>query len=155
MIKLLVMDVDGTLTDGKIIIDNNNNEYKNFNVRDGYAIKHILPEIGIIPVIITGKISNIVSKRADDLDIIEVHQNIIDKVDVLKKIIEKFEYKFEEVAYIGDDINDLDAMKIVKISASPSDAHPQVRDISTFKCTLEGGHGCVREFIEYLKEENA
>lgn len=152
-IKLLVMDVDGTLTDGHIYVGNNGEVMKAFNVKDGYGIVNILPELGITPVIITGKTSEIVLRRSAEIKITEVHQNIANKLPLLEKIAEKYGVSSENVAYIGDDINDLQCMQWCGLSACPSDAVEEVLEKVDYVCKAQGGRGAVREFIEYIAKE--
>lgn len=148
-IKMLVMDVDGTLTDGKIYMGSDGEVFKAFDVKDGYAIAH-LHEVGIIPVIITGRKSKIVENRAKELNIKEVYQGVSDKVEKLKEVAKDNGVLLEEVAYIGDDLNDLDCMCICGLSACPNDAIDEVTSNVDFKCNKNGGYGAVREFIEYI-----
>jgi len=148
-IKMLVMDVDGTLTDGKIYMGSDGEVFKAFDVKDGYAIAH-LHEVGIIPVIITGRKSKIVENRAKELNIKEVYQGVSDKVEKLKEVAKDNGVLLEEVAYIGDDLNDLDCMSICGLSACPNDAIDEVTSNVDFKCNKNGGYGAVREFIEYI-----
>ena len=149
-IKLLVMDVDGTLTDGKINISANGELFKSFNVKDGYAIVHILSKYAILPVIITGRTSDIVSIRAKELGVKHCYQGISDKKDKLLEIMKNLNIDNYEIAYIGDDLNDLEIMSICSIKACPSDATNQVKNICNYICKKSGGNGAVREFIEYL-----
>ena len=148
-IKMLVMDVDGTLTDGKIYMGSDGEVFKAFDVKDGYSIAH-LHEVGIIPVIITGRKSKIVENRAKELNIKEVYQGVSDKVEKLKEVAKDNGVLLEEVAYIGDDLNDLDCMSICGLSACPNDAIDEVTSNVDFKCNKNGGYGAVREFIEYI-----
>lgn len=148
-IKMLVMDVDGTLTDGKIYMGSDGEVFKAFDVKDGYAIAH-LHEAGIIPVIITGRKSKIVENRAKELNIKEVYQGVSDKFEKLKEVAKDNGVLLEEVAYIGDDLNDLDCMGICGLSACPNDAIDEVTSNVDFKCNKNGGYGAVREFIEYI-----
>lgn len=149
-IKMLVMDVDGTLTDGRIYVGAEGEVMKAFDVRDGYAIAHILPELGIIPVIITGKSSEIVAQRAKTLKIAEVHQGIWDKLTKLKEIVAKYNVKPEEIAYIGDDVNDIECMQYCGMTACPHDALPSVKPHVKYICECDGGRGAVREFIDKI-----
>lgn len=149
-IKMLVMDVDGTLTDGKIYIGADGEVMKAFNVKDGYAISH-LKEYGIIPVIITGRESEIVKYRAKELGVSELYQGVNDKLSVLKEIAEKYAISSEEIAYIGDDINDLECMKYCGYSGCPYDSVLEVCKIVSYKCNSKGGDGAVREFVETIK----
>ena len=120
-IKMLVMDVDGTLTDGKIYYGNDGELFKTFDVRDGYRLVKC-EEYGIITAIITGKTSKIVEGRARDLKIKEVHQGVSNKIEVLKTLIEKYNLDKSQVAYIGDDVNDIECMQYCGFSACPADA---------------------------------
>ena len=148
-IKMLVMDVDGTLTDGKIYIGPQGEVMKAFNVKDGYAIKHILPEMGIIPVIITGRTSAIVEYRARELDITELYQGVTDKLAQLKKVAEKYQLTKNQIAYIGDDVNDLECIKYCGFSACPNDAVEEVKHKAKIVCQSTGGNGVVRELVLY------
>ena len=148
-IKMLVMDVDGTLTDGKIYMGSDGEVFKAFDVKDGYAIAH-LHEVGIIPVIITGRKSKIVENRAKELNIKEVYQGVSDKVEKLKEVAKDNGVLLEEVAYIGDDLNDLDCMGICGLSACPNDAIDEVIQSVNYICKHSSGNGAVREFIEYI-----
>ena len=149
-IKLLAMDVDGTLTDGKIYIGTQGEVMKAFNVKDGYAIANILPKMNITPIIITGRASEIVSKRASELGITHVYQGVKDKLDKLRELTNEFNLTLENVAYIGDDINDIECIEHVGVSACPSDAVDSIMRVSDYICASCGGDGAVREFIEYL-----
>ena len=151
-IKLLVMDVDGTLTDGKIYMGENGEVMKAFNVKDGYAIAHMLPEMGIIPVIITGRKSKIVENRAKEIGITELHQGVRDKLAVLKNVAEKYNASPYEIAYIGDDINDLDCIEYCGVTACPADAVDGVKRKVTYVCKKNSGEGAVREFICKIEE---
>lgn len=150
-IKLLVMDVDGTLTDGRIYTGSQGEMMKAFNVKDGYGIAHILPSFGIEPVIITGRSSEIVRQRAEELKIDLLYQGVSDKLEQLKKLTEEKHIQKEEIAYIGDDLNDLDCIKYCGYTACPSDAIADVIDSVDYVCKHSGGQGAVREFIDYLK----
>lgn len=151
-IKLFVMDVDGTLTDSKIYMGENGEMMKAFNVKDGYAIAHMLPEMGIIPVIITGRKSKIVENRAKELGIIEFYQGVGDKLTQLKMVAEKYNAAPEEIAYIGDDLNDLACIEYCGLTACPADAVEKVKQKVTYVCNKNGGEGAVREFICKIEE---
>lgn len=150
-IKLLVMDVDGTLTDGKIYMGENGEVMKAFNVKDGYAIAHMLPEMGIIPVIITGRKSKIVENRAKELGITELYQGVGDKLAQLKIVAEKYNAAPEEIAYIGDDLNDLECIEFCGVTACPVDAVEKVKKTVNLVCNKKAGEGAVRDFIENIK----
>ena len=152
MIKYLVMDVDGTLTDGKIYMGNDGEVIKAFSIKDGCGIHDILIPAGITPVIITGRTSKIVENRSSEIGINEIHQGILNKIEKLLSITDDL----SSVAYIGDDINDLSCMKPVKEAGGkigcPADAVKKVKEIADFISTKNGGDGAVREFIEWLVE---
>jgi len=143
------MDVDGTLTDGKIYMSANGEFMKAFNIKDGYAIAR-LRGYGIEPVIITGRKSEIVSQRCAELRITELYQGIENKSYKLRDICKKYRIDLSQVAYIGDDLNDLACMKICGYSACPSDAVILVKESVDYVCKEKGGDGAVREFIDYL-----
>ena len=148
-IKLLVMDVDGTLTDGKIYVSSSGECMKAFNVKDGYAIAN-LKKHGITPVIITGRSSEIVIQRAKELHINELHQGIVDKLSKLKEIAQLYDANPSEFAYIGDDLNDLDCINYCGVTACPNDGVDEVKNSVVYVCKNNGGKGAVREFIEYI-----
>lgn len=149
-IKCLVMDVDGTLTDGQLYMGCNGELLKSFNIKDGYGIKNILPMYNIIPIIITGRQSEILAVRARELNITEIYQGISDKKYVLCNVMSRLNLSSDEVAYIGDDLNDLDCMNICGIRGCPADSHKEIKKAADYVCSLSGGKGCVREFIEYI-----
>lgn len=149
-VKLLVTDVDGTLTDGCIYMSADGETVKAFNVKDGYGIAHILPENGITPVIITGRKSTITEKRAFELGIKFVYQDVSDKLEKLCEILGEQGITADEVAYIGDDLNDLECIKYCALSACPGDAHESVKEAVDYICCNCGGKGAVREFIDYI-----
>lgn len=147
MIRMLVMDVDGTLTDGCIYIGVDGEVMKAFDVKDGYGIVQIRNK-GILPVIITGRTSPIVEKRAAELGINELHQGIHNKLEKLKKIAKKYDIKAEEIAYIGDDLNDLECINYCSLTACPGDAMEDIKSSVSYVCKKSGGRGAVREFID-------
>lgn len=153
MIKYLVMDVDGTLTDGMIYMGAHGEMMKAFNIKDGCGIHDIAIPGGIIPVIITGRTSEIVKKRCGELGIQQVYQGIKNKIEQLNSIADDL----SQVAYIGDDINDLSCMIPVKeaggVVGCPADAVERVKEISDFVALHNGGDGAVRDFIEWIIKE--
>lgn len=153
MIKYLVMDVDGTLTDGKIYIGNDGEMMKAFSVKDGCGIRDILLPTGIIPVIVTGRKSKILENRCGEIGIKEIYQGITNKIEKLLSITEDLSI----IAYIGDDINDLSAMDLIKEAGGkigcPADANRKVKALADFISIKNGGDGAVREFIEWLADD--
>jgi 3-deoxy-D-manno-octulosonate 8-phosphate phosphatase (KDO 8-P phosphatase) len=146
------MDVDGTLTDGKIYISNSGEEMKAFSVKDGYAIKEILPKLDIIPVIITGRKSKIVELRSTELGITEVYQGIGDKYEVYEMLKNKYEIQDENIIYIGDDFNDYVLLEKSGYAACPADAIDELKEICTYVASRKGGEGAVAEIILRLFE---
>jgi 3-deoxy-D-manno-octulosonate 8-phosphate phosphatase (KDO 8-P phosphatase) len=148
-VKMIVMDVDGTLTDGALLVLPDGEEVKSYNVRDGLGIllAHL---VGFKTAIITGKMSRALEKRAEKLRIDELHQGILDKKPVLDAILAKHGLKSEEVAYIGDDLGDLAVIKTVGLAGAVADAHPEVKKNCHFISGQSGGRGAVREFIEFI-----
>ncbi len=153
MIKYLVMDVDGTLTDGKIYMGNDYELYKAFNIKDGCGIHEIALSAGIVPIIITGRESKIVLNRCRELGINEIYQGVRDKLETLSSVVNEL----STVAYIGDDINDLLCMQAIKtaggIIGCPKDAAKRVIELADFIADHNGGDGAVRDFIEWLVEQ--
>lgn len=149
-IKYLVMDVDGTLTNGKIYMSPSGEAMKAFNIKDGCGIRDILIPSGIHPVIITARFSDIVLKRCKELEIELVYQGVRDKVEKLRSLTDDI----STVAYIGDDINDLSCMQAVKgaggVVGCPADAVEKVKDVADFIARHNGGEGAVRDFIEWI-----
>lgn len=150
MINYLVMDVDGTLTDGKIYMGNDGEMMKAFDIKDGCGIHDILIPAGIVPVIITGRTSKILENRCKELGITNLHQGIKNKIEKLLTITTDL----STVAYIGDDINDLSCMEPVKAAGGlvgcPADAVKKVIELADFVSTRNGGNGAVRDFIEWI-----
>lgn len=149
-IKYFVMDVDGTLTDGKIYMGPGGEAMKAFNIKDGCGIHDILIPNGIAPVVLTGRESAIVINRCRELGASEIRQGVRDKVQEMISIA----CDLSEVAYIGDDINDLSAMKAVKaaggVVGAPKDSVKEVLAIADFVADHNGGNGAVRDFIDWI-----
>lgn len=148
-IKMLVMDVDGTLTDGRIYTSATGEVMKAFDVKDGYGIVSLHKQ-GVVPVIITGRQSDIVKYRAKELGIVEIHQGINNKLEKLKELSKKYGCISDEIAYIGDDLNDIDCIQYCGVSGCPSDAVEEVKNVVEYICESKGGKGAVREFAIYL-----
>lgn len=159
-IKFLIMDVDGTLTDGKIYMGDSGELFKCFDIKDGCGIKDILPQYGIVPVIITARDSKILKNRCNELGVTNIYQGIRDKMGKLKHIIEKYNeknntsYTLTDCAYIGDDILDVQCMELIKAAGGlvgcPADAVKEVIEIADFVSSHNGGNGAVRDFIEWI-----
>jgi 3-deoxy-D-manno-octulosonate 8-phosphate phosphatase (KDO 8-P phosphatase) len=148
-IQLLLLDVDGVMTDGGLYFSNSGEEFKKFNAQDGYGITK-LQRAGIKVGIITGRVSAIVKRRAEELGIEEVYQNFENKIDAYESIKKKFHFADGDIAYIGDDEFDLPVLKRAGFSAAPADAVPLVIKHVHYICHHGGGNGAVREVIELI-----
>lgn len=153
MIKLLVLDVDGCLTDGKIIYSSDGTESKNFNVKDGLAITSWI-KLGGEVAIITGRNSTIVEKRAKELGIQHLFQGVKDKASLLFELLQKIGIKPFEVAAIGDDFNDYEMLSFVGRSFTPNDATVDIQNLVDIVLKRKGGEGAVREMIDMVIEQN-
>jgi len=148
-IKLLLLDVDGVLTDGRIILDNQGNELKAFHVRDGHGIK-LAQRAGIVIGIITGRKAEVVSVRARELGIGEIHQGALEKIGVYEALLEKYGLGDDEAAFIGDDIVDVGILKRVGFAVTVADCDPAVKPYADMITQSKGGRGAVREVINLL-----
>jgi 3-deoxy-D-manno-octulosonate 8-phosphate phosphatase (KDO 8-P phosphatase) len=153
MIKLIVLDVDGCLSDGKLSYSAEGIESKNFNVKDGLGITTWI-KMGNEVAIITGRNSSIVEKRAKELGIQHLFQGIRDKDRVLNELLESLDLKFYEVGAIGDDLNDYNMLRKVGRSFTPKDGAKDVKNLVNTVLNTNGGAGAVREMIEILVDEN-
>jgi len=153
MIKVLFLDVDGTLTDGQIYMGNNGEVFKSFHAHDAVGLRK-LPTNGIETIIITGRKSELVNIRAKEMNITEVYQGVTNKEEKIKQILKKKKIKNEEAAYIGDDENDYEAMLLCKYKACPNNATKRIKEISDFISKYDGGYGAVREYCEYILTNN-
>ena len=148
-LKLFATDVDGVLTDAGMYYGESGEELKKFNTRDGMGIKLLQAE-GVMIAIITMEQTKIVARRAKKLGITEVFQGAKDKVAVLTHLSEKFNIPFEQMAYMGDDVNDVAALQTVGYAAAPADCVDQVRQVVHYICQKNGGEGVVREVIDMI-----
>ena len=148
-IKLLLLDVDGVLTDGRIILDNQGNELKAFHVRDGHGIK-LAQRAGIVIGIITGRKSEVVNVRARELGIGEVHQGALEKIGVYEALLAKYGIRDDEAAFIGDDIVDAGILKRVGLAVAVADCDPAVKPYADLVTRAKGGRGAVREVVNLL-----
>ncbi len=148
-IKLLILDVDGVMTDGSIILDNEGNEYKRFHVRDGHGIK-MIQRAGIKVGIITGRKSKVVEIRAAELGITDVYQKARDKKSVYKELLNRYQLMEENVAFIGDDLIDLPILKSVGFAIAVSNAVDEVKEYAHMVTKKAGGEGAVREVIDFI-----
>lgn len=148
-IKFLILDVDGVLTDGSIILDNEGNEFKSFHVRDGHGIK-MLMRGGIKVALITGRYSKVVDRRAHELGITEVFQKCRDKRIAYSQLAEKYSLNDNEIAYIGDDIIDIPLLKRSGFPVVVADADDEVKAVAKMITKKVGGRGAVREVCDFL-----
>jgi 3-deoxy-D-manno-octulosonate 8-phosphate phosphatase (KDO 8-P phosphatase) len=148
-IKFLVLDVDGVLTDGGIILDNEGNEFKTFHVRDGHGIKMLI-KAGIHVAIITGRHSRVVERRAHELGVTELFQKCYNKRAAYKQIAEKYSLSDNEIAYVGDDIVDIPILKKAGFSVVVADADDEVKGAAMMVTKMRGGRGAVREVCDFL-----
>jgi len=146
-IKMVILDVDGVLTDGSIIMDDEGRESKAFSSRDGLGF-YLLHLAGLEVALISGRTAKVVEHRARQLKITEVHQGAGDKIAVYERLLEKHGLEDENVFFMGDDLIDLPVMRRAGFSAAPADAHPEVLAAADFVSRAKGGHGAVREAIE-------
>lgn len=148
-VKLIIMDVDGTLSDGRFFILPNGETVKSFDVKDGTGI--IFARLaGIKTAIITGKSSKIVRKRADELQVDDYYEGVYNKTIPFFELLKKYDIQKEEVAYIGDDIGDAEVMGMVGFAAAVGDAHPLIKRVSHYIAKRYGGRGAVREVIDFI-----
>lgn len=148
-IKLFITDCDGCLTDGGMYYDELGNELKKFNSKDGMGFE-ILRKNNILTGIITGENTNIVKRRAEKLKIDELHQGIKNKKEVLEQLVKKYNISYDEVAYVGDDINDIEVIEKCGLSFAPSDAIKDVKEKVKIILERKGGEGAIREAVEYI-----
>lgn len=163
MIRFLVMDVDGTLTNGKIYMGQDGELFKAFDIKDGYGVKCLLPEANIIPVVITARNSRIVENRCREMGVTELHQGKTDKYETLMQVLKKYsemdktEYTLAHVAYVGDDLLDLQCMKPIKEAggfvACPNDAVIEVKEVANYIAVKNAGNGAVREIIDKIMKQ--
>ena len=150
-IKLVAFDVDGVMTDGSVTYDENGVEYKTFNVKDGHGIVRA-NKSGFITAVITARKNGTVQHRAENLKITEIYQGQQYKLPALDEILEKYNLQYENVAYMGDDIPDICILERVGLACCPNDAVAEVKSVSNFISSLNGGRGAVRELCDFVLE---
>lgn len=149
LVKAIFFDVDGVLTDGKIIYDDNGKEIKTFHVKDGLIISY-LKKAGIITGAISGRESAAVTRRFAELKIDFCHQGIVDKAMVFDKLMAHYKLKPKEVAYIGDDLNDLPVFRLAGFAVCPSDTFDYIKARADFVTQAKGGEGVLREVADLV-----
>lgn len=153
-IRLLLTDVDGVLTDTGVYVSDQGEAFKRFSVRDGMGVERLRKLAGVEVGIITGELSGSVRQRAAKLNIRELHLGIKDKLAVLHDMMERHTLAPHEIAYIGDDTNDLEIMAAVGLTACPVDAVSFVLDVADYICPNRGGYGAFRDFAELIIAAN-
>ena len=148
-IKLVITDVDGVLTDGGMYYSKDGEFLKKFNTRDAMGMELLL-DLGIKTIMLTRENSKIVKARAKKIKVSELYSGVLNKKTLLKKILKKYNVKLDQVAYIGDDLNDLEIMKSVGFSVTPSNGIDQIKKISNYVCKLNGGDGAFRELADII-----
>jgi 3-deoxy-D-manno-octulosonate 8-phosphate phosphatase (KDO 8-P phosphatase) len=148
-VKAIFFDVDGVLTDSKIIYDEGGKEIKNFNVKDGQIIS-FLKKAGIIVGAISGRESATTAKRSAELKFDFCHQGILDKASAFRKLAEHYKFRTKEVAFIGDDINDIPVFKLAGFSACPADTFAYVKQEVDLVTLAKGGRGVLREVADLV-----
>ncbi len=148
-IKLVLLDVDGVMTDGSIILDSHQGEAKSFHVRDGNGVK-LLKRAGLEVGIISGRNSSVVSRRAQELGIEIVEQGSLIKLETYQRIRDQIGLKDDEIAYLGDDVVDIPVLREVGLSAAVADALEEVKKEADYTTRLPGGKGAVRELAEFI-----
>jgi 3-deoxy-D-manno-octulosonate 8-phosphate phosphatase (KDO 8-P phosphatase) len=148
-VRVLILDVDGVLTDGKIIIDDAGRETKHFNVRDGHGLR-MLMRYGVEVVLLTGRTSEVVSHRALDLGINEIYQGVFNKLDVFEQILRKKNIVPAATAFVGDDVVDVPVLRRVGFSATVADASADLKNVVDYVTEQNGGRGAVREICEII-----
>lgn len=146
-IKCIVLDVDGVLTNGDILVNEQGDQLRTFNVKDGYAIQYAVKQ-NVLIFIITGAKSLGIQKRFENLGVKEIHLGISDKLTLLITLAQKYNIGFLDILFIGDDMPDFSCMQSVGVAVSPSDAIEEIKKISHYISTKKGGEGVVREIIE-------
>jgi 3-deoxy-D-manno-octulosonate 8-phosphate phosphatase (KDO 8-P phosphatase) len=148
-IRAIFFDVDGVLTDSQIIYDETGKEIKNFNVKDGQIISH-LKKAGIIVGAISGRDSGATAKRCAELKFDFCHQGILDKASTFRKLVEHYKFKLKEVAFIGDDINDIPVFELAGLSVCPADTFGYIKETVDLVTKTKGGRGVLREVADLV-----
>jgi YrbI family 3-deoxy-D-manno-octulosonate 8-phosphate phosphatase len=149
-IKLLLTDVDGVLTDNGVYYGENGEVMKRFSIRDGMGVERLRKLCGIDTGIMTGELSPSVARRAEKLQITHLYLGVKDKLGRLNEVMKTHQLSWEEIAFIGDDVNDLEVLQRAGLSACPGDAMPAVREVVHYQCQERGGYGAFREFAEQI-----
>jgi len=149
-VKLVLTDNDGVLTDNGVYYSSSGELLKRFSIRDGMGIERLREILGIETGIITGEVSEAIRKRAEKLSITNLYLGVKDKLEALQIILKKHQLKYEEIAYIGDDVNDYNIIKAVGFAAAPADAMSYIKEIVDYVCVAKSGNGAFRELAELI-----
>ena len=152
-VKTFAFDMDGVLTDGKILVDNENNWLRSMNIRDGYALQ-LAVKSGFEVLVISGSDSSSVHDRLNWLGVTQIFMKVKDKENFLKKYVHEKKLSLSELLFMGDDIPDYYCMKMAGIAACPADAAFEIKEIASYISPLKGGEGCVRDVIEKVLKLN-
>ena len=153
-IKIAVFDVDGVMTDGGITYDDTGREFKTFNAKDGQGLV-MLNRAGIKTAVITARTSSIVTKRFEALGFTRIYQGQKNKINALEDLIYEFDLKYDQIAYMGDDLPDLAVLRKVGLSCCPADSVPEVIKVCNFVSSKDGGKGAVRELCDLILKNSA
>jgi len=148
-VRMLIMDVDGVLTDAGMYYSESGDEWKKFNTRDGHGIT-LLHQAGIKTALVTRERTAIVARRALKLGIVDVHQGILDKLPVVRALLEKHGIAREEACYVGDDLGDLEVMRFIGVAVAVGDALPAIKKVARMITRKNGGEGAVREVCDLI-----
>jgi 3-deoxy-D-manno-octulosonate 8-phosphate phosphatase (KDO 8-P phosphatase) len=148
-IKMIIVDCDGVLTGGRIILGSNGQEFKFFSVQDGQGID-LAQKAGLIMAIVTGRGSPVVKRRADELKIREVYQNVSDKLKVCQHLLKEYDLSDEAVAYVGDDLDDIPILRKAGLGIAPANAVQEAKLAAVYVTSAAGGQGAVREVIDII-----
>lgn len=148
-IKLLALDVDGVLTDGHILVLENGLQARRMSIRDGYALQLAVKK-GLALIIISGAVSDPVRDRLRKLGVTDVHMGVTDKAALLRERVAALAIEWNEVAFMGDDIPDMEVMRLVGLPACPADAVDEIKAIARYQSPKNGGEGCVRDLLEQI-----
>ncbi len=148
-IKLMILDCDGVLTDGRIIYGNDNLDLKQFDAADGMGMM-LLSKIDLEVAVVSGRKSDALKQRCVDLKIRHLHQGVGHKLDCVSRLLEELDLDFDNVIYMGDDWNDVPCMRRAALSVAPQNAHPEIHKVADMVTVREGGRGAVRELIDFV-----
>ena len=148
-IKMLIFDVDGVMTDGSIVYDEDGKEYKTFNAKDGHGVIR-MNKAGFITAIITARNNGTVKYRAENLNFTELYQGYKYKLPALEELMKKYHLKLENISYMGDDLPDICVLAGVGLAACPADAVDEVQEVCNFISRFNGGKGAVRDLCDFI-----